>query len=36
MIGLESEEDFEDFPIELQNTKKALENRSVELKAGEL
>jgi hypothetical protein len=30
MIGLESQENFEDFPIELQNTKKALENRYVE------
>ena len=30
MIGLESEEDFKDLAIELQNTKKALENRYVE------
>ena len=30
MIGLESEEDFENLSIELQNTKKALENRYVE------
>ena len=30
MIGLESEEDFKNLAIELQNTKKALENRYVE------
>lgn len=30
MINLESEEDFKNLPIELQNTKKALENRYVE------
>lgn len=30
IIDLESQEDFKDLPIELQNTKKALENRYVE------